>query len=254
MALFIDGPPSSIEDLSAQDSQLLNVASIEGINVAQKLVLAYEEMGIELCGLLNRMRPSGLLLWVSVKPNLTGVVVTPPLKQWHTYRALEMFYADAYNSQLNDRYAGKRDQFHELAKTSYDKLIAAGVGMVLSPVPKPEQPTVVAIGGSLPDNLYYVTMTWVNPGNEEGAPSRLSSIMTSSSTFQVQPAEAPPCATGWNVYAGTDAHSLYLQNGSPLSIGDTWVQPNTLAVTGRKANRGQAPTYHQPVPRLIQRG
>ena len=41
------------------------------------------------------------------------VVVTPPLKLWHTFRTLEMVYGDAYNSQLNDRYAGKRDEFHE---------------------------------------------------------------------------------------------------------------------------------------------
>ena len=33
MALFTDGPASSIEDLAAQDSQVLNVASSEGIDL-----------------------------------------------------------------------------------------------------------------------------------------------------------------------------------------------------------------------------
>jgi hypothetical protein len=254
MALFIDGPPSSIEDLSAQDSQLLDVATVEGIDVTQKLELAHEEIGIELYSLLNRMRPAGFLLWISVKPNLTGVVLTPPLKQWHTYRALEMFYADAYNSQLNDRYAGKRDQFHELAKKAYDKVIEAGVGMVLSPVPRPETPALSPTAGSLPDNLYYVTTTWVNRGNEESAPARPSSIMTSASTFLVQAGEAPSGVTGWNVYAGTDLKSLRLQNEVELSPGDTWVQPDTMATTGRRAGHGQPQDYHQPVPRMLQRG
>ena len=36
MALFTDGPISCIEDLTAQDSQLLNVASVEGIDMTQK--------------------------------------------------------------------------------------------------------------------------------------------------------------------------------------------------------------------------
>ncbi len=44
------------------------------------------------------------------------VVVTPPLKLWHMFLSLEMVYRDAYNSQLNDRYAGKRDEFHGMVK------------------------------------------------------------------------------------------------------------------------------------------
>lgn len=40
MALFTDGVPSTVEDLAAVDSQLLNVAHAEGIDVTQKLTLA----------------------------------------------------------------------------------------------------------------------------------------------------------------------------------------------------------------------
>jgi len=48
MALFIDGPASSMEDLAAQDSQLLDVASVENIDVTQKLALAQDELTLEL--------------------------------------------------------------------------------------------------------------------------------------------------------------------------------------------------------------
>jgi len=54
MALFTDSPVSSIEDLSAQDSQLLDVASAENIDVTRKLALAQEEVGLELSALLTR--------------------------------------------------------------------------------------------------------------------------------------------------------------------------------------------------------
>ena len=65
MALFTDGPPASIEDLSAQDSQLLNVANVEGIDVTQKLCLAHEELGMELYALLNRMSYVDPLFWLA---------------------------------------------------------------------------------------------------------------------------------------------------------------------------------------------
>ena len=57
MALFIDGPISTTEDLTAQDSQLLDVASTEGIDLWRKLVIAQEELGVELRALLSRAGP-----------------------------------------------------------------------------------------------------------------------------------------------------------------------------------------------------
>ena len=44
MALFVDGPASTIDDLTDQDSGLLDVAETNGINVSTKLRLAQEEI------------------------------------------------------------------------------------------------------------------------------------------------------------------------------------------------------------------
>ena len=74
-----------------------------------------------------------------------------------------MVYGDAYNSQLNDRYGAKRDQFHELARWAYEKLLQIGLGMVALPVARATTPAVTAAAGeALPDGTYYVTMAWVN--------------------------------------------------------------------------------------------
>ena len=62
MALFTDGAVSTTGDLTAQDSQLLDVASTEGIDVRQKLALAQEELGVELRALLERGQPMGPVL------------------------------------------------------------------------------------------------------------------------------------------------------------------------------------------------
>src|SRR6476469_5312236 len=110
MALFTDGAVANIEALKGHDTQLLNVATVEDIDVTRKLALAHEEISVELAGLLEQAMQSGLL---AAPPSIDHVVVTTPLKLWHVFRTLEMVYRDAFNSQLNDRYAGKRDEYQE---------------------------------------------------------------------------------------------------------------------------------------------
>jgi hypothetical protein len=254
MPLFTDGPISSIEDLTAQDSQLPTVASVEGIDVTQKLAIAQDQVAMDLHTALNRFGSMDHLFWLAPQPKLDRVVITPSLKLWHTARSLELVYADAYNSQLNDRYAGKRDQFHALAKWAYEKLIEIGVGIAAQPVPRAMQPTVAAFPGALADGIYYVTMTWVNAGGEEGAPAIETAISTTSSTFLVGPVAPPQIAAGWNAYAGVSPSAVFVQNASLLLVGQSWEQPAVLVQSGMFPGRGQRPTYLQALPRILQRG
>src|SRR6266545_3965358 len=120
MALFTDGEVSTIADLRGYDTQLLEVSNIEGIDVTRKLLLAQEEIAAEVTTLLGRL---------NAPPAPSRVIVTAPLKLWHTFLALELVYRDAYHSQLNDRYAGKRDEFHSRVKWAYDKVIQTGLGI-----------------------------------------------------------------------------------------------------------------------------
>lgn len=228
----------------AQDSQLLDIATVEGIDVTQKLRLAHEEICVDLVELLSHRNSS-----------LLRVAVTPPLKLWHTYRTLEMFYADAYNCQLNDRYAGRRDQFHELAGWSREKLLQTGLGIVSTPVRRAATPTATSTpGGPLPDGTYYTTVTWMNGSGEEGAAANPTDVTTTGSTFAVQPGPRPNNAVGWNVFAGADPAALVQQNDVPLAPDATWQQFAPLALNGRAPGSGQRPNYLQPMPRLLQRG
>jgi hypothetical protein len=254
MALFTDGPVSGIDDLSAQDSQLLDVASTEGIDVSRKLAAAQDDLGVELTVLLNKLRFADQAFWVASPPNLGMVVVTPPLKLWHTYLSLEMVYRDAYNSQLNDRYAGKRDQFHEMAEWAREKLIQTGTGIAARPVARAATPQVTALPGGLADGTYYVSMAWVNGNREEGASAVPAVITIASSTLQVQPGPPPDNAIGWNVYVGSEEDGMVLQNEQPIGGGAMWRQPDSPATAGRGPGLGQDPNYFKPTPRLIQRG
>lgn len=251
MALFTDGEVSSIEDLQGYDTQLLEVANIEGIDVTRKLIQAQTEIAAEVATLLaRRLRLTSFYF----PPPSESVVVTAPLKLWHTFLALELVYRDAHYSQLNDRYAGKRDEFHDRVKWAYDKVIQTGLGIATDAVPRALSPNVQPCAGGLPDGTYYVSAACTNAKGEEGASSEPATIQISGSSFSVQAAEAAANVRGWNVYAGSTPVGLTLQNSSPLALTQTWAQPNIVLTGGRIAGDGQAPDYLLPVPRTIQRG
>jgi hypothetical protein len=250
MALFTDCAVTSIEDLRGHDTQLLNVATVEGIDVTLKLALAHEELSIEVGGMLGRLALEGQL---NAAPTVEQVVMTPPLKLWHVFRTLEMVYADAYNSQLNDRYGGKRDEYHARVRWAYGQALLTGLGIATDPVKQAAAPVVLASAGSLTDGAYYVAIAWTNMAGEEGASSVPAMMQVSGGSFTVE-TSTPPRVTGWNVYSGTTLSSLTIQNAQLLTPEQTWVQPDTLSTTGRLAGSGQAPSYWVPVQRTIQRG
>ncbi len=68
MALFTDGPISCMEDLTAQDSQLSNVASVEGIDVTQKIAIAQEQVAMDLLTALNRFGYADQVIWLAPQP------------------------------------------------------------------------------------------------------------------------------------------------------------------------------------------
>ncbi len=259
MALFTDGPVSAIEDLAAQDSQVLNVAGVEGIDLTRKLAVAQEAVAIDLEAVL---RKHGGGPGIPGAYRLSHVAVTPALRLWHTYRTLEMVYGDAYYNQLNDRYANKRDHFSGLGKWAYERLILTGVGIVPRPVPRAQLPDVEPAAGAVPDGTYYVTMAWLNAAGEEGASAIPAVITTTSSGFTVQPMPAggvPPvdghCSvTGWNVYAGAAPDSMVRQNGQPIAVGTAWTQAAAISTVGSAPGRGQSPSWFHALPRIIQRG
>src|SRR3954466_12372295 len=115
MALFADGATCTVDDLTDQDSGLLDVAKNCAINVTTKIRLAHEEIAGDLLMWLDRARPSMDVTWAPAF-GIEQVVITPALRHWEIMMALSLVYRDAYFSQLADRYQAKWEEYSQLAR------------------------------------------------------------------------------------------------------------------------------------------
>ena len=241
MALLTDGMITSLADLQALDSAILETAKDEGVDLAAKSAVAEEELGLELAAFLLRMRGCGADPAQAGTADVSRVVVTPPLKRWHALQTLAAVYGDVYNSQLNDRYLGKWKHFSQLARETADVLYELGVGIAGSPVPRATKP---ALAGSGPAaaGVYAVKVAWRSATAVQGAPSEAAMWDTANgSQVVVNPGAAPAGANGYDVYAGISEESLARQNASPVPAGQMWVMPPEGLVPGPPPGNGQTP-------------
>jgi hypothetical protein len=235
------------------------VASAHGINVDTKIGLAANAVGEKL---LQLLRDTGMSdpQWLSRRIiGLSTVVVTPPLKRWLCFESLTKVFAEAYNTQLNTRFQGKWKEYQDESQYAADQTIQAGLGIVFTPLPKPQMPEVSVQHGTAPAESLFVQTSWVDAQGDESALSPVNGLVVNNqSTISVQMAEgdlgAPPAALGWNVYVGSDAATITLQNGNPLVIGSTWTLPASGIMAGQIGGNGQKPNYFVPVSRQIRRG
>jgi hypothetical protein len=228
MALFTDGPLNSQADLQKYENAILSVASIEGIDLGGKIALAQGEISNQVLSFLMRRTPlrDGLdVQWTDRRRrDVSDVVVTGPLRQWHAQKALAMIYRDAYNNQLNDRYQGKWTEYEQLAKASSQTYFQIGVGIAAEPISKAAVPILSTTHGPGPAGTFYVAVTWVNQAGQEGSPSDISQITTSGGQqLVIAPVSPPSNAAGWNAYVGLSPETMGLQTSIPMEINASWI-------------------------------
>lgn len=249
MALFLDGPGCTIDDLIDEDSGLLDTAQTVGINVTAKLKLAMSEVQSELSTLLLRLQ--------TTPPTIGQVVVTTDLARWEKMQALAMVYRDASYTQLIDRYKAKWDMFVKLAHAAKDQFIANGVGLVNDPLPKASLPVLgtASAGDSQIGGTFYACIAWVNAAGQEGSPSDAESItVPADNLMTVMAAAAPSNATGFNVYAGTVLAMMTLQNTTPIAIGQSFSYVPGASSSSQTPGTGQKPDLVRALPAATMRG
>lgn len=253
MALFVDGPACTIEDLTDQDAGLLEVSLNTGINLSTKLRLAVEEIRSDLHLWLESPRPTLERIWGPLF-HVEQVVVTPELRRWEAMHTLAMVYRDAYFSQLVDRYQAKWQEYGRLTADARDSFIASGVGLVRDPLSRAMPPLLTTTPGPQEGGTFYASVSWVNAVNQEGAASAASSLVVTDGNLMVVAAtRAPKNAVGFNVYAGTALNGMFLQNDVMLPPGGTFLYvPGTTQ--GRLPGKGQKPDFVRLPGRTLLRG
>ena len=233
MALLVDGDLSRIDDLKAQDSGVLDVASGEGIDLPSKLRLAESEIGMEV---------ELFLLWEG-RGTPEQVVVDGALRRWHVLKSLEAVYRDAYFSQLNDRYEKRWQHYQELAQAQRMLGFEIGLKLVGQPLRRPQRVDVQVGDGMLPAATYWVCATYVDGAGNESAPSAVQVVSSPlPHSLTVTPLFAPAQVTGWNVYVGASAETVGKQNAAPLGVGEVWNMPAMALLVGPPPVEGQTPT------------
>lgn len=255
--LLTDGCPNTPEDLRVYESAILDVSSEEMINLDTKLRLATEEISEMVLNIL--LDHTSVLSGGDMTRRALGVsdaVVTRQLKRWHALYTLAIFYRDAYNDQLNDRYLGKWNEYQYLARGARETTMQYGIGLVTAPIPQAGAPVIGSAPGLLPAAVYYVQITWVSATGAEGNPSNavafqapIASVMTVTNGTNV-----PSVATAFNIYAGLTDCPLTLQNPAPIPIGQVYMEPGTGLVTGVAAGIGQSPDYYVTGGSILRRG
>ncbi len=251
MAVLSDGNPNDTLALQAYETEILNVAAIEKIDLGAKLGLATEEITEDV---LNVLIDHAANADARRRIGVSDVVVTPQMKRWHAVHTLEIVYRDAFNNQLNDRYKAKVAEYHELSRRARDNTFKFGIGTVLAPIPKAEIPALSTVAGPALGGTFYVAVSWVSANGQQGAPSDVTAFSTVAGTLlAVTAVHAPAIAAGYNVYVGTSADSLALQNAAPVPAGGEFVLSGGL-VDGPPPGSGQAPDLYTVGGSTMRRG
>jgi hypothetical protein len=254
MALFVDGPACTIDDLTDQDAGLLDVSLGTGINLSTKLQLATEEIRTDLHLWLNKSRPTFDAFWQPIL-RVEQIVVTAPLKRWEAMHSLALVYRDAYFSQLVDRYQGKWNEYAKLARVARENLIASGLGLVNDPIRQAAPPVLFATLGSQSGGTFYASAAWVNATGQEGTASYAASItVADGNLITVEVSRPPKNAVGFSLYAGTSLDALFLLNDVALPVGTVYTYVPGQITQGALPGKGQEPDFVHQMTRTLFRG
>jgi hypothetical protein len=239
--LLTDGFPNDTESLRVYESGVLDVANMESIDLVVKLRLALDEISEDVLDILLS-HSTDMVAMLRRTKGVSDVVVSPQMKRWHALHTLEVFYRDAFNNQLNDRYQVKALEYQELSRAARQHTVRFGIGLVNNPIPRADGPHVTFTFGLSSAASYYIQVSWVSSTGQEGAPSVLMAFDGASNQVPVIEAVNPPAgAAGFNVYAGLTPTGLALQNSSPVAVGGSFTLNETGPVSGNAPGSGQVP-------------
>lgn len=256
MALLTDGNPNDGEALRVYETAILDVASVEAIDLDAKLGLATEEVSEDVLDiLLDHTRSVDPVSNLRRIVGVSDVVVTAQMRRWHALHTLEIVYRDAFHNQLNDRYQAKFKEYQELSRSAREHTIRFGIGLALNPIPKADAPALSSVTGAAAAAIYYVQVGWTAATGQEGAASDLTELETLGGSLpRAQAVNPPKNATGFNVYLGLTPATVTRQNAVPIAVGQSFTLPASGLLPGVAPGTGQTADIYVIGGRMLRRG
>jgi hypothetical protein len=254
--LFTDGYPARAEDLRIFESNIYEVASVEGIDLDAKLEAAAEEIGDQIMAFL--LQPGSGDPQASTRRwmGLSNLVVTPAMRRWHGLHTLAMTFRDAFHNQVSERYRESWRHYVTAAAEARAVLFGIGLGFVSNPLARPGKPAVEAGNGTLPAGVYVIKIAWVNGKGQVSAPSEPTAIELTAqgAPVVVRPEHAPNDAVGWHVYVGEMGGDLRQQNIETISLASSWTASSGSLLQGEYPGSGQFADVYITASRVTPRG
>jgi len=254
--LLTDGNPNVTEDLRVYESAVLSVAHTEMIDLDVKLGLATEEIAQDVLNfLLNRATGADPRAGTRRIDGVSDVVVTRQMKRWHALHTLAVFYRDAFNNQLNDRYEAKFSEYRGLAGIAREQTLLFGVGLVRLPLAGADVPVFGSAAGTFEARTYFARVAWTNAVGAEGGASEVTTFDAPAGSVPVVEALNPPAnASGFHVYLGLTPETVTRQTGTPIALGGAFTLSSGGLVVGAAPGEGQVADVYLTGGPVLRRG
>ncbi len=254
--LLTDGVPNDDEALRVYEAAILDVAHIERIDLAPKLVLALEEISEDVLDvLLDHTRASDPQSTIRRTIGVSDVVVSSQLKRWHAVHTLEIVYRDAFNNQLNDRYQVKFDEYHRLSKDARDHTFRFGIGLSMNPISAAQALVFAFVAGLAGGDDLLRAGELGFTGRAGRCASDVTTFDSLAGSLPVMTAVNPPsAATGFNVYVGLSPDAIALQTSTPVPVGQSFTLAASGVAAGRAPGTGQAADIYVVGGPVMRRG
>ena len=254
--LFTDANPTRAEDLRVFESNINEVAAVEGIDLDAKLAIAAEEIGDQILAYLLQPGSGDPQSSGRRSIGLSTLVVTPALRRWHALHTLALTFRDAFHNQVSERYRESWRQYVTAASEARSVLFRLGLGFVNEALPRPAKPSVTSMGGSWPVGTYLFQVAWVNARGQTSAPSEPVTLELTdpAAPIVVHPGSVPSTAVGWHVYAGEAGDDVFQQNLETLSLDTDWSPAGSSILPGELPGSGQFADIYITASTLAPRG
>jgi hypothetical protein len=256
--LFTDGNPTRAEDLRIFESNIYEVANVEGIDLDAKLKIAAEEIGDQIMAYLLQPGSGDPQAGSRRALGLSTLVVTPAMRRWHSLHTLSLLFRDAFHNQVNGRYKETWAQYVSAAAEAKQTLFKIGLGFVANPLARPARPLVSSGAGNWLAGQYAVAVAWVDGAGKISAPSDIATLEIAVSGLPIvtMTGAVPSTAVGWHVYMAEagGAGDLMQQNTAPVAVGQSWSPLSSVLVPGDLPVSGQFADIYITASRMTPRG